>query len=249
MDINQQPDTSMGSRTKQRIDEKQLKEMTLSAHSNMVLIKVPDFEKERVTKSGIILDVNPDTQYFDEGSGSHMADLARVMGFVEKVPPALLPDGDILPWETTMDLEVGDTVWFDYMDGLNSTSFIIGDDEYRLLPYASCYIAIRDSHQTTKPICLNGYILFEDVLKPDDGFSTERKVDDFKGKIYAAGGPVTHTLDYWTEKIEVEEGDIVQFRMKFPKVYLERQKYFQQLDKKLFRGQRKDIVFNYGKSL
>lgn len=246
--ITKQPDTTMGSRTKQRVDKDMLNEMVLSGLSNMVMIKVPDFEKERVTEAGIILDVNPDTQYFDESGGSHMADLARVMGIVEKVPPGLLPDNDILPWETTMDLKVGDTVWFDYMDGMNSTSFIIDDDEYRLIPYASCYIAIRDS-QMENPICLNGYILFEDVLLPDDGFSSERKVDPLKGKIHALAAPVEHYLDYWTEDIEVAVGDLVVFRQKFPKVYLERQKYFQQLDKKLFRGQRKDIVFNYGKNL
>lgn len=243
-----QQDTTMGSRTKQRIDEKELKEMKLSSLSNMVLIKVPDFEKERKTKAGVILDVNPDIQYFDQGEGSHMADLARVVGIVEKVPDGLLPDGDILPWETTMDLEIGDIVWFDYMDGMNSTSFIIGDDEYRLIPYASCYAYIRDSRSNSLA-CLNGYILFEDVMLPDDGFSTERKVDSSKGKIYALSNPVVHSLDYWTEDIEVAVGDHVVFRKKFPRVYLERQKYFQQLDKKLFRGQRKDIIYSYGKDM
>ena len=243
--IDKSPDTTMGSRTKQRIDEKTLKEMTLSAYSNMVLIKVPDFKKERVTKAGIILDVNPDTQYFDQGEGSHMADLARVVGIVEKVPPGLTPDGDIQPWETSMDLQVGDTVWFDYMDGMNATSFIMGDDEYRLIPYASCYIAYRDSRFVT----LNGYILFEDVFQPKDELEHIDKVDPLKGKVYAVADPVVHTLDYWTEQIDVAVGDTVEFRKKFPKVYLERQKYFQQLDKKLFRGQRKDIVFNYGKDL
>jgi len=238
----------MGSRTKQRVDKKFLDETTLSAYSNMVLVKIPDFDKERVTESGIVLDVNPDVQYFDEGEGSHMADVARVIGIVEKAPPALLPDGDILPWKTTMDLQVGDTVVFDYMDGLHATSFIIDDDEYRLIPYASCYIAIRDSRYDN-PICLNGYILFEDVLLPDDGFSPHRKVDPMKGRVHSIGEPVVHHIDYWTEDIEVTVGDYVEFRDKFPKIYLERQKHFQQLDKKLFRAQRKDIVFNYGKSL
>ena len=74
--------------------------------------------------------MNPDTKYM-HGVGSHMADGARVIGIVEKVPPGLLPDGDILSWETSMDLEVGDTVWFDYMDGLHATSFIVDDDRER----------------------------------------------------------------------------------------------------------------------
>jgi hypothetical protein len=60
---------------------------------------------------------------------------------------------------------------------------------------------------------------------------------------------VEHCLAYWTEDIDVGVGDYVQFRKKFPKVYLERQKYFQQLDKKFFRGQRRDIVYNYGKDM
>jgi len=219
--------------------------MTLSAYSNMVLIRVPDFQKERKTEAGIILDVNPDIQYMDDGEGSHMADMARVSGVVEKVPPALMPDGDILAWETEMELEVGDTVVFDYMDGLHSTSFVIDGDEYKLIAYASCYVAIRDS-QKDSLICLNGYLLLEDVLLPDDGYSPHRKVDPGKGKIHSIGSPVEYSLDYWTDDIDVEEGDIVEFRRKFPRVYLERQKYFQQLDKRFFRCQRKDIVYNFG---
>jgi hypothetical protein len=241
-------DTAMGSRTKQKIDKEELDQMFLSGYSNMVMIKIPNFNKERTTEAGVILDVNPDIQYFDDSNSSHMADLARVIGIVEKVPPGLLPDGDMLPWHTTMDLQIGDTVFFDYMDSLHATSFIVGEDEYRLIPYASCYIAYRDS-QSENPICLNGYILFEDVLKPDDGFSPHREVDPLKGKVYAIGEPVEHCLAYWTEDIDVGVGDYVQFRKKFPKVYLERQKYFQQLDKKFFRGQRRDIVYNYGKDM
>lgn len=237
----------MGSRTKQRVDKVMIDEMTLSAYSNMVLIKIPDFEKDRKTKAGVILDVNPDVQYLD-GEGSHMADLARVVGVVEKVPPGLLPEGDLLPWKTTMDLKIGDMVWFDYMDGLHATSFIVDDDEYRLIPYASCYIAIRDSRMEN-PLCLNGYCLFEEVLLPDDGFSPHRAVDQSRGKVYATGDPVEHANNYWTDLIDIDKEDIVVFRKKYPRVFLERQKYFQQLDKKLFRAQRKDIIYNHGKDM
>ena len=238
----------MGSRTKQRVDKEFLDSMVLSAYSNMVLIRIPNFEKERKTRSGIVLDVNPHIQYMDDGPGSHMADLARVIGIVEKVPPGLRPDGDILQWETEMELEPGDTVVFDYYDSLNSTSFIIDGDEYQLLPYSSCYLGIRDSRKDNM-ICLNGYCMFEDVLLPDDGFSPYRKVDVRRGKVLITGSPVKYSSDYWIDDIDIRGGDIVEFRKNFSRVYLERQKHFQELDKRMFRAQRKDIIYNHGKNM
>ena len=238
--IHNKQDT-MGSRTQQKIDKNVLDAMTMSGYSNYVLIRVCDFKKERKTKAGILLDVNPDVQYLD-GEGSHMADLERVVGTVEKVPPTLRPDGDMLQWHTTMDLVVGDVVYFDYYDSINSISFVCGDDEYRLIPYASCYLAIRDDEM----VGLNGYCLLEDVYEVSDGFSPHPTLQDLMGTVYFASGPVVHCLDYYTEDIKIEKGDLVVFRKKFAKVYLERQEYFQTLGKKLFRAQRKDIVFNYG---
>ena len=247
-------DTSMGSRTQQKIDREVLYQMVLSAYSNMVLVRVPDFKEERKTEAGIILDINPDVQYLD-GDGSHMADMERVVGIVEKVFPGLLPDGDLLAWHTKMELQVADTVYFDYYDSINSTSFVCDEDEYRLIPYASCYLARRnvephgDDAFWEETICLNGYCFFEDVFLPDDGFSPYPKLDLSKGLVYATGIPVDYWSDYWSDDIEIRPGDVVTFRKKYPRVYLERQKHLQTLGKRLFRAQRKDIEFSHGQNL
>ena len=234
-------DTSMGSRTQQKIDREVLDQMVLSGYSNMVLIKVPKFKEERKTKSGIILDINPHVQYLD-GEGSHMADLERVVGVVERVPPFLTPDGDVMAWETPIDLEVGDSVYFDYMDSINSTSFVCDEDEYRLIPYSSCYVAIRGEEM----ICLNGYCLFEDIHEKKHRLSTSETLVELRGKVYQVATPVVYSNTIYTDDIEIKVGDTVTFRKQFSRVYLERQKHLQTLDVKPFRAQRREIIYNHG---
>ena len=234
-------DTSMGSRTQQKIDREVLSQMVLSGYSNMVLIKVPKFKEERKTKSGIILDVNPHVQYLD-GEGSHMADLERVLGTVEKIPPFLTPDGDMLAWETPIDLKVGDGVYFDYMDSINSTSFVCEEDEYRLIPYSSCYVAIRGEEM----ICLSGYCLFENIYEKKHSLSTSETLVELKGKVYQVGTTVVYSNQIYSDDIEIEVGDIVTFRKRFSRVYLERQKHLQTLNVQLFRAQRREIIYNHG---
>ena len=243
----------------------------------MVLIQVPDFLKERVTKGGIIIDVNPKTQYMDS-EGSHMADLERVVGIVEKVPPGLTPDGDMLAWTTEMELKVGATVYFDYYDSINSTSFVCGEDEYRLIPYSACYLAVRNVEPFgndaywEESVCLNGYCLFEDVYEEvkfsapgetkkwnltdldeegrikgaqsDVVFQPHPKLEKLKGKVFAIAAPVDYCGDY-SDDVDIEPGDIVEFRDKFSRIYLERQDHLRTLDKKLFRAQRREIIFNH----
>lgn len=252
----------MGSRTKQPIEYDVLKRMTLSAYSNMVMVKVPNFEEDRTTQGGILLNVNPDLQYMDQSTESHMADTEIVRGFVEMVPPGLLPDGDLLPWHTEMELKVGDEVIWDYYDSRHAASFVCGEDEYRLLNYASIYLAIRGGELSP----INGYCLFQDVYisetgkgKDQDGkkhdkdggpdestiiLSTSPKLEALKGKVYAVGTPVSYTSDYYSDGIDIAPGDIVEFRKKFNRVYLERAKHYQTLDKRLFRAQRREIVLN-----
>jgi len=265
--LGQQPDTTMGSRTMQPIEYDVLKRMELSAFSNMVLVKVPNFEEDRTTKGGILLNVNKDTQYFSEGDdeSSHMADTEIVRGVVEKVPPGLLPDGDLLPRHIDMELQVGDEIIWDYYDSRHSVSFVCGPDEFRLLNYASCYLAIRDGEL----ICLNGYALFEDVFVefsgagegknkeiigqnkdggpvPSSGIllSTSPQLEKLKGRVYAIGTPVEYTSEYYSDDIDIAPGDLVEFRKKFSRIYLERAKHFQTLDKRLFRAQRREIILN-----
>lgn len=244
--INSPQHTQMGSKTGQKVTKEWLDKMVLSAYSNMVLVRVPNYKGERTTKAGIIIDVNPDVQYLD-GDGSHMADMERITGIVEKVPTGLLTDDDILPWKTTMELQVGDFLWYDYMDSLHSTSFIVDDDEYKLIPYASCYVADRelepwgDDAMWVQTICLNGYCLFEEVYEKDDGFS-KPKVDMSLGLVHSVGFPVEYA-NYWTDNIEIKPGDRVKFRKKASRVFIERAKHLQKLEKSLFRHQRRDIEY------
>jgi len=243
----------MGSKTRQVLDRARLKNMRLSRYSNMILIKIPDYKKERTTKAGIILDFNPNTQYLD-GPGSHMADVEKIVGIVEKVPESLYVDGDVMPWYTEIQVVPGDLVWFDYYDSLNSITFLVEEDEYRLIPYSSCYIAIRKGFDPRPDLatCLNGYCLFEEVVAPKQSelqAGLPDRMEKYKGRVFKTGKSVTYPNRIYTDDIYIRPGDVVEFRKGFAKVFLERQTYFMTLDRMLFRAQRKDIIYNHGKDV
>lgn len=237
--LDQSPDKGqMGSKTGQIIDRDELLSMELGAYSNMVMVKVEKFKEDRKTKAGIILTVNPDTQYLD-GDGSHMADMTIVRGVCEKAPSGLLPDGDLLPWHTEVEVVPGDELVWDYMDARNATSFICDEDEYMLLPYGSIYAVIRGDGI----LGVNGYILFTEVMKERHSLTVSDEVDLTKGKVYALAQPVEYTADYWQDGIDVQVGDIVEFRSKASRVLLERTKHLQTLPDRLFRHQRRDFAY------
>jgi hypothetical protein len=137
--------------------------------SNYVLCETYYTSEGAKTKAGIIYGVNTDLIYADadnpDDHTSHAADMAEVSLIVTKLPQKLYfnPDdpNNSMPWETEMELQVGDVVWTDIMETSNAITLVCEGKMYKLLPYQDLYCAKRED----KVIMLNGYILCEQVKK------------------------------------------------------------------------------------
>ena len=233
-----------------KVSQEEVDNMVMNPYSNCVLVKVKI--EERTTASGILLDFT-DGAVIEQLAGNkeeystYLADAERISGELVRIPDRLYPDDDYLPWHSDIECELGDTVYFDYYDSINSVTFAVGDCEYRVLPYSALYVAKRGN----KIIPLNGYNIFEDIReKKKSDLEIESKVAELKGRCIYVATPVRFCNPKQTDDMELEVGDIVEFRKGFKKVFLERQWYFATFDesKLYFRAHRKDIAYNHGKA-
>jgi hypothetical protein len=193
---------------------------------------------------------NEDFQYA-EGTGSHMADMTEVHGTVVMCPERLFyekNDPHSMTWKTEMMLRVGDEVWFNFISSSHATGFIIEGDYYLFIPYGDCFVAKRGE----EVICLNGYVLLEEVEKEAVSFlylSEASGIDTKRGKVRYVGEPnAEYRLDSLSDEIDITEGDIVQIKAGFTPYRLERQEYFADFGEMLRVVQRRNIEFNYGKN-
>ena len=133
----------------------------LPSNGNKVIIEITERSKDKRTKGGIYACVVDDVVYA-EGDGSHEADVAEVWGIVRGVPPSLYYDGSSdsnLPWETTLQIKVGDMVWFDYFASVNCTVLESESKVYYVIDYCDIFVAKRGD----EIIPLNGYCLCEPI--------------------------------------------------------------------------------------
>lgn len=118
---------------------------------------------------------------------------AKTAGVVIQVPDKLCfaPKESVsLPWDTDMELKVGDVVVYNYLAVKNATDmgFVFGDGAIAL-PYDSIYAAIRND----QVICINGFILVEpekerivtDLFVPDNAQDLSKQI----GTVVYAGTP------------------------------------------------------------
>ena len=125
-----------------------------------------------------------DTSWAD---GEHVC----VTGTVVAVPDTLhhiRSEIPLMDWQTTMELAVGDKVWYDFVAGKNAFGndrhtdlrfFEVGDDVYIAIQYSECFVA-RRGDQT---IMLNGYILAEPI---EEELKTTIELPDFLKKSRSA---------------------------------------------------------------
>ncbi len=220
---------------------------------NHVLVKIVRSAEGLKTKGGVTIGFLTD-EVFAEGDDSHSANLAEIHGVVAKVPQRLFFDKDdpnTMDWETEMELQVGDTVWYSLMEAKNSVQILCEGEVYKSIPYADIYVAKREEEITgmtattkrdierllysTKPIynkkiiVLNGYVLCKPVyFKKTSEFdiSSEAKIDKTRGVIAFIGNPVTAYLrDEYNHIEDLRVGDEVMFDAKTPLFYLERLSY------------------------
>jgi len=150
---------------------------------NHVLIKMVFQAEGATTKSGVIIGFNEDDVYA-EGDDSHSANLAEVYGIVEKVPQELYfnpDDPKSMDWETDMELEIGDMVWYSVLEAKNSVQLICEGVLYKSVPYQDCYVAkrkIQKSDFIQLPFCNPKDPNTHWRLKEEDNLVTEFQGDN-----------------------------------------------------------------------
>jgi len=213
-----------------KIKKTDLDGMTIPYGSNDVIIKITERSKDKRTKGGIYVGYNEDAVYA-EGEESHAADVAEVWGEVFRRPKKLFyskGDSDSMPWDTDIEIQEGDAVWFDYYESVNCDVLECGDDVFYVIPYRDLYVVRRGD----KIIPLNGYCLCEPIEVTHDSelainigakYRTDKAIVRHRGtpnKRYQPTDAIVGT--YNNDDIGVSEGDTVLLRHNFTPYFLER---------------------------
>jgi len=192
--------------------------------SNTVLVEMTYTTEGIKSKGGIVIGFNRDVEYDDE-SDSHAANLAEIYATVYKCPPKLYyKRGDSLsmPWDCNMELQVGDTVFFNGMESSNAVEILCEGITYKLIPYQDIYCAKRG----TEVIMLNGYVLLERVFlenKSELAVSKQGEVDKTRGIVrYVGRPPKEYQRKEYCDIKDLEVGDMVLLAPNAPLFLLER---------------------------
>lgn len=210
--------------------------------SNTVLVEMTYTTEGIKSKGGIIIGFNTDWEFEDE-TDSHAGNLAEIYAKVYRCPPKLYYErGDSLsmPWDCNMELQVGDTVFFNAIESRNSVEIVCEGKTYKLLPYQDLYCAKRYHEKQsfdsktflmgTDPwwevIMLNGYVLLERVYLENVSplaVSKDAGLDKTRGIIrYVGISPKEYQRKEYSDIKDLEVGDMVLFAPNSPLFLLER---------------------------
>ena len=214
--------------------------------SNTVLVEMTYTTEGIKSKGGIIIGFNTDWEFEDE-TDSHAGNLAEIYAKVYRCPPKLYYErGDSLsmPWDCNMELQVGDTVFFNAIESRNSVEIVCEGKTYKLLPYQDLYCAKRQVVPTHKEIfndlvifgelpppeyeviMLNGYVLLERVYLENVSplaVSKDAGLDKTRGIIrYVGSSPKEYQRKEYSDIKDLEVGDMVLFAPNSPLFLLER---------------------------
>lgn len=159
-----------------------------------------------------------------EFAGSEWNEAAHISryGVVVRVPERLtlktfenMESPGMMEWETDIEIEEGDLVFFGKMASANAPIINVGESTYFLLNYGDLILRVRDGDVSP----LNGYVLLEKVVET---VRVEGLVLDFGDRVNKRMGVVTHigtpNASYFgSDSIDadVEIGDKVIFRGDF----------------------------------
>jgi hypothetical protein len=238
--------------------------------SNHVAVELLRLEENATTHGGIYMGYNTD-ETWESDDETHPADIASVVGIVRKVPQKLYytPDGQGMPWDTDMELQVGDTVWFNIIESLNSVELAVDKSFIRIIPFQDVYCAKRSTpipaqeidlgnmwyskkfRMEHSVIMLNGYCLLEQVRLPklsELDVTSEDHVYEDRGIIRYLGTPNrTYTVSKYQDNTELKVGDMAFIRPGYKPFLLERRGYFAQFDsdhKLYWCVQRRNIIMS-----
>jgi co-chaperonin GroES (HSP10) len=147
--------------------------------NNHLLIEVEEYVYENLTlKSGLKL-------FIDNTEQVHNYIVRH--GKVVRVPDKLTfwdTDKTGITWKTTMDVKVGDVVWFYGITSHSSEKITFEGKKYIFVRYDDLYIAKRDNDI----ICLNGNVLMKPLYKTVKALAYEKEeVDTVFAEIYKVG--------------------------------------------------------------
>jgi co-chaperonin GroES (HSP10) len=204
--------------------------------SNYVLVETNDSVYGAKTKNGIIVGFDEDITYADAenpNNENHAADLCVPYGTVYKVPSGLYyneDDKNSMDWETEMELQVGDMVWYGIMESYNATTILCEGKLYKFISYADCSVAKRGD----KVIVLNGMVLIQPLKKQklsELDVLSEQELDLTRGKVCFIGQPnKRYKQPSYVDHEELNVGDEVIFAPKAYPTLLERKKFMATFD-------------------
>lgn len=206
--------------------------------SNNVIIECV-IPKEEIRPSGLIIPKDVDFFIANGIEGANSVDTSAHLdryGVVAKVPDKIYCETEKdslwkVPWETELELQVGDMVWFDYYRGKECQFIQVEEKTYRIVNYRFLIVAKRklyDVTLTTYPpqnkevyinIPLNGYCLFEQVFETPNSQLIFNKQQNKKQGIVKYTGSRNKKYYRASKKrpekfddIEIKVGDRVVFR-------------------------------------
>jgi len=216
--------------------QEQIDKIEIKFNYNKVLIRIDDKIEDKKTDSGIIM-ISPTDMDYNPAAHTDRT------GTIWKLPPTLRYDNSpfSMPWKTSVQVQEGDKVWFDYLNSQNCVVIENEDGvEYKLIDYENLYLVKRGEEITP----LNGYCMFSDfVIKASSRFDiTDGKVDARFGVVeYVAEKNQEYHISVFSDDIEIGAGDKVLFGRRAQRYYLE-DPYYMTLGKMLRPMQRKNIV-------
>ena len=194
---------------------------------NHVLIEMVQSNEGRKTNSGIIVGLTERVQYANS-TNSLAADLEEVWGVVAKLPLKLYyneEDFKSMEYDTDMELEINDKVWYSIMEAHNSQDIICENRIYKIIPYSDIFVARRGD----EVIVLNGYCLCQTVneLKISElDVVSEKYIDTTKCIVRYVGKPnKRYKQPTYVDHPDLQEGDLVLLQPRTPFLYLERKRY------------------------
>jgi len=125
--------------------------------SNSVLVRINEMHDE-ITYGTLTLKLDTSFEV-----GKHAANKGVVIKVPEKFVYSKTPNINTSDWDTDIEAEEGDLVYFDYLSGIECNKVECEDKLYYILPYHTLYILKRKN----KVIPLNGYVLLEPVIKEE----------------------------------------------------------------------------------
>jgi len=155
--------------------------------SNSVLVRIDDRHDE-ITYGTLTLKLDTSFEV-----GKHAANKGVVIKVPEKFVYSKTPNINTSDWDTEIEVEEGDLVYFDYLAGIECNQIECKGELYYVLPYHTLYVAKRtyvwdciggingevllgkDGHEYVweppgewyRTIPLNGYVLLEPVIKEE----------------------------------------------------------------------------------